>query len=193
MTTFNSNRPERNLDRQQQSWLRQARKAGYFIALIGYGTAAQAQIAGQICTDAQTGTTKVSLQPAANGTVIDISNSLQWSACNLGEVWQRGQCSGDPKHLSVGSANSESRNSQLAGFGDWRLPTLDELQTLSSNRCYLPAADLTLFPTTLSTHYWSADRFQLFAWSVGFDFGEPVAMPLNYKRPVRLVRTLPTP
>lgn len=81
----------------------------------------------------------------------------------------------------------------LCGFKDWALPTDDELQSLVaySDQVSAPTVDMSWFPQTRKTLYWSgtpgagqADR----AW--GVDFADGVLMTdFRYvARPLRLVR-----
>ncbi len=68
----------------------------------------------------------------------------------------------------------------LAGFCDWRVPTIDELQTILQHpfQCFTsPCIDESVFgPTTIATVYWSVttDAHQLgggAAWYVFFHDG----------------------
>ncbi len=68
-----------------------------------------------------------------SGTTV-ASNGLMWTRCALGLRWTGNRCEGESEKLSLKSANkyvSEmNRDEGFAGFQDWRLPTLEELNTL---------------------------------------------------------------
>jgi hypothetical protein len=65
-----------------------------------------------------------------DGTILDASNGLIWQKCNIGQYWSGIKCSGDPNQLIWKDASEYAENIQLAGYNDWRLPTLEELTTL---------------------------------------------------------------
>ena len=62
----------------------------------------------------------------------------------------------------------------LAGFSDWDLPTIDELQLLVDRSRYSPAIDTDFFVDIENDWYWSktaAAWSSASAWLVGFDLG----------------------
>ena len=62
-----------------------------------------------------------------------------------------------------------------AGMGEgWRLPTVDELQTILDRSRHCPAADTERFPDTQSEPYWSSTPFSWDSdarWVVNFHNG----------------------
>ncbi len=108
----------------------------------------------------------------ANGTVSDRRSGLMWMRCSVGQSWSGQTCLGEPRLLDWRGANAERGNSFL-GSSDWRLPTLEELQTLvycskgisrkgstAGTACggtpMRPTIDLRAFPNTSTGSYWSS-------------------------------------
>jgi len=63
----------------------------------------------------------------------------------------------------------------LAGYDDWRLPTLKELASIVEIGGASPAADTTYFPDMLLAYYWSSttnDYYPDDAWLINFSNGE---------------------
>ncbi len=63
---------------------------------------------------------------------------------------------------------------KFAGYSDWRIPNVKELQSIVDYGKLNPAVD-TVFNTTQAAFYWSATtamRSATWAWLVGFEFGE---------------------
>ena len=63
----------------------------------------------------------------------------------------------------------------VATLGEgWRLPTLDELQTIVDRKRYNPAINTDAFPDTKSDWYWTSDELAAdpaYAWFVDFSGG----------------------
>jgi Protein of unknown function (DUF1566)/FG-GAP-like repeat/FG-GAP repeat len=100
----------------------------------------------------------------------------------------------DAASNSVGYKNWVN-SASLCGFTDWRLPTVDELQTLvdAGKPFPGPTIDTNWFPNTQASWYWSTSRYRglgvIGAWLVYFDDGS-----VNYgfraigDKHIRLVR-----
>jgi len=75
------------------------------------------------------------LTPLGDGsTVQSADGKLVWMRCNIGQTYSNNQCQGDPKQMDQRDAANEVKRMDLtggyAGSTEWRLPTIEELQTL---------------------------------------------------------------
>jgi hypothetical protein len=78
-----------------------------------------------------------------DGTVTDKASGLMWQQETGGE-------------MNWGSALSYCENSSLAGYSDWRLPTIKELVSIVDWSKDNPAIETEYFPNTMSSYYWSS-------------------------------------
>ena len=155
------------------------------------------------------------LNDVAEGTVEDVATGLQWLRCALGQRWDGNTCVGYgdshtyDRALQAAAALNEQGGD--AGFTDWRVPTLRELQGIvycssgvpshfkgdDSSICQgshgIPTLHLDVFPASSAEDgwFWSAtpadpDGDQ--AWGVDFTRGDSHAYPGTVRSGVRLVR-----
>ena len=78
-----------------------------------------------------------------------------------------------------------------AGQSDWRLPTRRELATLSDYGRHSPAIDVSVFPGTQSSHYWSSSSYASStdnAWTVSSGYGSTGTSAKTNANYVRCVR-----
>ena len=140
--------------------------------------------------------------PAGETVVIDTQTGLVWKQCREGQSGP--DCSGTASTRTWTQALTDANNSLFAGHDDWRLPSVNELQSLLETGCASPAINLTIFPDPVSTTdaLWSSTTYAADplnipgllgrsaggAWSVGFDVGDinPDLKSASYA--VRLVR-----
>ncbi|MHB1348247.1 MAG: YbhB/YbcL family Raf kinase inhibitor-like protein [Desulfobulbaceae bacterium] len=80
----------------------------------------------------------------------------------------------------------------LGGHDDWRLPDLNELNSIVNHARYSPAIDITAFPDTVSSNYWSSTTKILrttSAWAVdlysGIGYSSNLKSNSLYVRAVR--------
>jgi len=95
-----------------------------------------------------------------DGTVTDTDTGL---------MWQQGETSS----MTWEAALTYSEGLYLAGYDDWRLPTVTELQSIVDYSHYSPAIDTALFQVTLSSYYWSSTTHAYYtygAWCVNFSY-----------------------
>ena len=92
-----------------------------------------------------------------NGTVSDTDTGLMWKQDHEEGTYPFDEACG--------------LKSDCAGFDDWRLPTIDELNSLVDRSRVNPAIDVTAFPSTPYIWFWSSSPYagsEFTAWRVSF-------------------------
>jgi hypothetical protein len=79
-----------------------------------------------------------------DGTVTDTYSGLMWQQATA------------PGTYTWEEALSYCENLTLAGYADWRLPDVNEIQSIVDYTRYNPAIDTTYFSNTMTTYYWSS-------------------------------------
>jgi hypothetical protein len=85
-----------------------------------------------------------------------------------------------------------SNNESLCGFNDWRVPTLMELDSIVDLGRITPSIDISYFPNTESSHYWSSSpyaNYSGYAWIVNFGYGYDNYLNRGNNNVLRLVRS----
>ena len=94
----------------------------------------------------------------ANGTITDNKTVLMWQQDETGSMdWE--------------GALTYCENLSLAGYSDWRLPNIKELESISDDSTHNPAIDTNFFPDANASYYWSSTTSannSSRAWRVGF-------------------------
>jgi hypothetical protein len=117
-----------------------------------------------------------------NGTISDRATGLMW------------QKAGSPETLTWVAAKGyvQKMNSvALAGYTDWRIPTIEELSSLLEASWL--NGDLFIDPVfeKEQRHCWSLDaNGKNNAWKANFHLGFVLDLPMNSRNSVRLVRSL---
>lgn len=116
--------------------------------------------------DANRDTSKTDARFEAKDDVVhDKVANLIWKRCSEGQVWNAtAGCQGELRKFNCGQANATETHG-------WRLPTVDELETLVAKGCRMPAVDDRLFPNTPSAPYWTSSRVEPNCWRVEFEYG----------------------
>jgi hypothetical protein len=126
-----------------------------------------------------------------DSTVTDNLTRLMWKQCSEGQAGAG--CAGTATLMDWQVALTAGSNSSFAGYNDWRLPNVKELNSLVETACYNPAINELRFPNTPVTGvaYWTSSVIPNTgnAWGVNFGVGviSPSAEPIFDLR-VRLVR-----
>jgi len=101
--------------------------------------------------------------------------------------WQ----TGEPGRMKWQAAMDYCQNLTLGGKNDWRLPNVDELETLVDRSKSRPAANKDIFPNIDLSYYWSATTSASnanHAWFVYFFYGGVGDDNKNSNNFVRCVR-----
>ena len=89
----------------------------------------------------------------------------------------------------IAALNSNS----FGGYSDWRMPTVNELHSITHLGIIHPAINTDYFPDTMSSNYWSSTARAsdtLFAWNVEFNFGsDTYSYKTTHSYHVRAVRS----
>lgn len=131
-------------------------------------------------------------------TVTDTRTGLMWKRCSQGQNWDGNTCSGSGGTFIWDNALASAEASTFAGYEDWRLPNIKELESLTEPCRDTPSINDTVFPGTMNGRYWSASpRFypdngngypKKDAWYVNFIGGYVQALDRTAGYHVRLVR-----
>ncbi|MCP4677477.1 MAG: DUF1566 domain-containing protein [Deltaproteobacteria bacterium] len=126
--------------------------------------------------------------------VEDSVSGLIWQGCANGLTGDN--CTGGTVDTSDWyTALADCDGLDWGGHMDWRLPDPHELSTLlDRGKTAAPAIDVTAFPETPNSYFWSSSSRATAAsdaWEVGFDFGVVTYYAKSFDRHVRCVRGEP--
>jgi len=123
-----------------------------------------------------------------DGTVTHKKTNLTWKRCAEGQTFSGGACTGTATTYTYGQANSIS--STFANQSDWRLPNIQELESIVEYGTY-PTINSALFPNAPeNTKFWSStpEANSTNAWYLSFLHGGNDTDRREYLWAVRLVR-----
>ena len=126
-----------------------------------------------------------------DGTATHKPTNLIWQRCAVGYTWTDSSCTGTPNNLTFEQA--AALTSSFAGKTDWRLPTIDELESLVDYTKANNVLNSTAFPPATGTdRFWSSSQYPLnagFQWSFLVSTGGLSFSATNTLMQVLLVRT----
>ena len=109
------------------------------------------------------------------GTVLDTKTGLMWRRCAEGSSGT--DCAYSARSFKWDEALRRAADSTWAGYKDWRVPSLKELQSLVEYQCWAPAINSTVLPGTPEggwEYTWTStpNAFNVTkAWSIDFSDG----------------------
>jgi len=119
-----------------------------------------------------------------DGTITDKATGLMWAKDGNGAGCNNGN------NIAWGAAITFAEGLDFAGYSDWRLPNVKELQSIVDYGTYNPAID-SVFTNTQSGFYWASTIFADstgYAWGVHFTNGNVTNGSKGYDYYVRPVR-----
>ena len=161
---------------------------------LGAGTV-QAQICNPESIPASTPDSQ--LQDNGDGTVTDTQTGLMWKQCSEGQSGN--DCSSGMATVfdwksALQQAQVVNNSGGFAGFTDWRVPNIKELNSLVERQCADPAINLMRFPNTPTAMYISASAVtgkMYVAWFVSLRDGGAYKLNIGQDSGLRLVRSAP--
>jgi len=121
------------------------------------------------------------------GVAFDNHTKLTWKLCAEGQDFSHGHCTGDATQFTWDEAMRNFENQK----DSWRLPNVDELQSIVEAQCKSPSLNIAVFPFTPLSSFWSAsplDKDPALAWYVSFIDGRSNSTGKAARKNVRLVR-----
>lgn len=125
-----------------------------------------------------------------DGTVTDKVTGLIWKRCSEGRSGTSCE-NGTAATFDWDDARTGVTSISFAGKRDWRLPTIQELDSIVEYQCTMPAINTAVFPATPASNFWSASPYAGYAtgaWNLNFNDGVHDNASKNYRLYVRLVR-----
>jgi len=129
-----------------------------------------------------------------DGTVTHTKTGLMWKQCSeglSGVGCATGAATTHNWQAALKLADTLNVGAGFAGFNDWRVPNIKELNSIVESQCFTPAINTMVFPNTLSLVYCSSSSYAAgasYAWFVDFSNGHDGAGYKSYYYYVRLVR-----
>ena len=127
-------------------------------------------------------------------TVRDVRNGVNWLRCTVGQTWNYDteKCEGEIVKLNHTEIEQARKQASEQLGGSWRLPTLNELESLVCKKCSEPKINQKYFPGISPEAYWTQtqNRFNSkMYWTVNFMTGYNYSRFFSYQQlPVLLVQ-----
>lgn len=93
---------------------------------------------------------------SADGAEVVSSSGLVWARCVEGMQWSGRSCTGLPRWLSHAEARAAAAARRQLDGAAWRLPRVQELQTLFRRTARTPGIDPRLFPSAPMSWHWTS-------------------------------------
>ena len=119
-----------------------------------------------------------------DGSVTDLRTSLTWAKCSIGQTYtlSSNSCSGSGavSYATWSDALAAADSYSINSITGWRLPNIKELGSLIDRSCAEPSINLTLFPNTISSVYYSSTPFK--GSATGMVYSHLVSRVINFSK-----------
>ncbi len=162
-----------------------------WLILCGAGVA-NASVPGGCRDDVPATTPTATFTVHNDGTVTHHATGLMWMRCSLGQVWDGSSCTGEATRYNWQDALQAAEGYTFAGKSDWRVPNVEELESIVEYSCYRPAINKTIFPAIPWYSFWTSSPYVYGnddAWHVDFNYGDSYDYRRDESLFVRLVRS----
>lgn len=127
-----------------------------------------------------------------DGTALDIKTGLTWCRYLVGQQWLNGDAFGAAERMNWNEAMkaATSFNTKVfAGFINWRLPSIEELENVTTEKGCKPSINKTVFSNKVENCFWSSTHdFSDKAWILNSSYGSNLNIKKN-SHAVWLVRS----
>lgn len=128
-----------------------------------------------------------------DGLVIDNGTGLMWTRCLEGMSWDGTSCTGTATEAEPEDAFQLAVDATHAGYNDWRVPNIKELDSLAEWACHAPALDAAAFPGMPADGFlWSSTPYfhgeHAGFWMLGIEYGQITVDTRDNRAHVLLVR-----
>ncbi len=168
------------------------RKLVFTLLMVGLMVPVVAQ--GQKCDASKPATAPLShFKVGPESALIDIKSQKNWLRCVVGMRWNGSHCTGQSLTYTWSGALemvNEFNANKVGGRSNWRLPKVEELNSIVEKRCFKPAINLEAFPYSPEAGFWtdsSVEGVQPRVWIVHFLHGQQYIANKQQRWRIRLI------
>jgi hypothetical protein len=93
-----------------------------------------------------------------DGTALDPDTGLLWYRCAAGMRYSNDQCLGEPVLLPWDQANRFAADFGQNSSRRWRLPSNEDVRSITETECRNPAVNTMIFPQLPVENFWTNDN-----------------------------------